>query len=148
MGCQVAQALARHSPHFRNALEAKMSKHAEAAAEQICLDLIDCLVAVEDGPRPTDFSAREGSNRVLMVLQRADATSITTSRPGTPTSSAIGSTAGVAPTTPATPAVTAPTSVQPIQNLPAPPSAPPLARPFTRSTIESRACALVRLIGW
>ncbi|MFO0911846.1 MAG: TIGR03067 domain-containing protein [Pirellulales bacterium] len=75
--------------------------------------LVVCLVAVQDGARPQEFSARAGSNRVLMVLERPEAAATTAARPATT----------AAATPPATP-VTAPTSTQPLNTLPAPPTTP------------------------
>ena len=36
--------------------------------------LVVCLTDPEDGPQPTEFSAKEGSKRMLMVLKRASTT--------------------------------------------------------------------------
>jgi uncharacterized protein (TIGR03067 family) len=66
--------------------------------------LVVCLSSPSQAARPDDFSAREGSQRLMMVLVRAD------SKPAASTAPAQ---------------VTAPT---PIVNLPAPPAAPAAAQ--------------------
>lgn len=61
--------------------------------------LVICVAASADAPRPTDFSARDGSHRVMMVLARADKTPVVA-----PISSA----------TPALPLPPPPTDVRPL----------------------------------
>ena len=75
--------------------------------------LVVCLSPPSETPRPNDFSAREGSRRLMMVLVRAD------SKPA-------------APTTPAQ--ATSSTSVL---NLPAPPAVPAPAPAITKPLTDA-----------
>jgi uncharacterized protein (TIGR03067 family) len=69
--------------------------------------LVVCLSSPSQAPRPDDFSAREGSRRLMMVLVRAD--------------SKLAASTAPAQATPSTPIV----------NLPAPPAAPATTKPLT-----------------
>ena len=73
--------------------------------------LVVCLSPTGETPRPDDFSAREGSRRLMMVLVRAD------SKPA-------------APTTPAQAA-----SSTTVLNLPPPPAAPATTKPLTDAEV-------------
>ena len=76
--------------------------------------LVVCISPPSAAPRPTDFSARDGSQRVLIVFERIDP------KASTPTTSAQ------------------PNSATSVPNLPAPPANPPLApgiKPLTDADI-------------
>ncbi len=73
--------------------------------------LVVCLSPTGETPRPDDFSAREGSRRLMMVLVRGD------SKPA-------------APTTPAQAA-----SSTTVLNLPPPPAAPATTKPLTDAEV-------------
>ena len=70
--------------------------------------MVVCLSSPKETTRPSDFSAREGSGRLMMTLVRAD------SKPSVPTT---------------IPAQT--TSATQVLNLPPPPAIPPAAKPLT-----------------
>jgi uncharacterized protein (TIGR03067 family) len=83
--------------------------------------LVVCLVPASVSPRPTDFSAREGSQRVMIVFARSD------SKNAAPPTSAQSASAQSA-------------SAKPPLNLPAPPANPPVhaaARPITDGEIKT-----------
>ena len=76
--------------------------------------LVVCLSSPKETPRPSDFSAREGSRRLMMVLVRADAKPSVSSTPAQATSA---------------------TQVLNLPPPPPPPPAQPAARPLTDAEI-------------
>ena len=51
--------------------------------------LVVCMSDPDDGPQPTEFSAKEGSKRMLMVMKRVSQTSASEKGPSSATSSGV-----------------------------------------------------------